>query len=108
MWCGSIARGVQKGVWWSTQNIDGAKKFLVDLTGESREAFRASQFYNFPTYPQLVKDLNTLIASDPKANPTNKYAMFADASKWTINVGYPGYANAAIDEIRREIRDPAS
>lgn len=86
-------------VWKFSQNIDGAKKFLVDLTGESREAFRASQFYNFPTYPQLVKDLNTLIASDPKANPTNKYAMFADASKWTINVGYPGYANAAIDEI---------
>ena len=86
-------------IWKFSQNIEGAKKFLVDLTAESREAFRASQFYNFPTYPQLVKDLNSLIANDPKANPTNKYQMFTEASKWTVNVGYPGYANAAIDEI---------
>lgn len=86
-------------IWKFSKNIEGAKKFLVDLTAESREAFRASQFYNFPTYPQLVKDLNTLIANDPKANPTNKYQIFANASKWTVNVGYPGYANAAIDEI---------
>lgn len=86
-------------IWKFAQNIDGAKKFLVDLTAESREAFRASQFYNFPTYPQLVKDLNTLIAHDPKASPPGKYQIFTDASKWTVNVGYPGYANAAIDEI---------
>ena len=86
-------------VWKFSKNIDGAKKFLVDLTAESREAFRASQFYNSPTYPQLVKDLGALIANDPKAQPSNKYNIFANASQWTVNVGYPGYANAAVDEI---------
>lgn len=86
-------------IWKFSKNIEVAKKFLVDLTAESREAFRASQFYNSPTYPQLVKDLNVLIANDPKAQPSNKYQIFANASQWTVSVGYPGYANAAIDEI---------
>lgn len=86
-------------IWKFSQNIDGAKKFLVDLTGESRNAFIASGFYNFPTFPQLVPDLNSLISRDPRATPVDKYKIFTDAAKWTINVGYPGYSNAAIDEI---------
>lgn len=85
-------------IWKFSKNIDGAKKFLVDLAAESRNAFMASQFYNFPTYPQLVPDIQTLIAKDPKATPSDKYQVFRDASKWTVNVGYPGYSNAAIDE----------
>jgi multiple sugar transport system substrate-binding protein len=86
-------------IWKFSRNINGAKKFLVDLAGASREAFLASGFYNFPTYPQLVPDLNQLIAKDPAANPQDKYKIFAGASSWTVNVGYPGYSNAAIDEI---------
>jgi multiple sugar transport system substrate-binding protein len=86
-------------IWRFSQNIDGAKRFLIDLTGESRNAFIASGFYNFPTYPQLEPDLNKLISSDPRAKPADKYKIFTDAAKWTINVGYPGYSNAAIDEI---------
>lgn len=86
-------------VWKFSPNIDGAKQFLVDLAGNSRQAFAASGFYNFPTYPQLVPDLVARMANDRNANPTNKYAILADAADWTINVGYPGYANAAIDEI---------
>ena len=86
-------------IWKFSRNIDGAKKFLVDLAGESRNAFIASGFYNLPTYPQLISDVNTLIGHDPKATPPDKYKIFTDAAKWTINVGYPGYANAAIDEI---------
>jgi multiple sugar transport system substrate-binding protein len=86
-------------VWKFSRNIDGAKKFLVDLAGASRNAFIASGFYNFPTYPQLVPDLNQLIANDPAATPRDKYRIFTEASTWTVNVGYPGYSNAAIDEI---------
>ena len=33
-----------------------------------------------------------------KANPANKYAVLADSLDWSTNVGYPGYATAAIDE----------
>ena len=89
-------------IWKFARNIGGAKKVLVDLAGKSREAFLASGFYNFPTFPQLVPDLKQLVANDPKANPQDKYAIFTDADKWTVNVGYPGYANGAIDEIWKE------
>jgi multiple sugar transport system substrate-binding protein len=89
-------------IWKFARNIDGAKKFLVDLAAASRDAFLASGFYNFPTYAQLVPDLQKLVANDPKAVPPDKYAIFSDADKWTVGVGYPGYANGAIDEIWRD------
>lgn len=89
-------------IWKFARNIDGAKKFLVDLAGRSRDAFLASEFYNFPTYPQLVPDLQQLVARDPKAKPVDKYAIFSDADKWTVGVGYPGYANGAIDQIWKD------
>jgi multiple sugar transport system substrate-binding protein len=88
-------------IWKFARNISGAKRFLVDLAGASRDAFLASGFYNFPTFPQLVPDLQKLVANDPKAVPPDKYAIFSDADKWTVGVGYPGYANGAIDEIWR-------
>ena len=86
-------------IWKFAENIDGAKKFLVDFVGNSRKVFQASQFYNFPCYPQTVPDLQALIANDPKAVPSSKYKVFQDVTDWTVNLGYPGYANAATDEI---------
>ena len=86
-------------IWKFARNIDGAKRFLIDLAGASRDAFLASGFYNFPTFPQLVPDLQKLVANAPKGVPPDKYAIFSDADKWTVGVGYPGYANGAIDEI---------
>jgi multiple sugar transport system substrate-binding protein len=86
-------------IWKFSKNIDGAKRFLVDLAAESRNAFLASRFYNFPTFPQLVPDLAALLGNDPKANPADKYKVMQNAASWTVNVGFPGYANAASDEI---------
>src|SRR3989440_27650 len=34
-----------------------------------------------------------------KGKPAGKYSVLADAQQWAANVGFPGYANAAIDEI---------
>ncbi len=86
-------------IWKFAANIDGAKQFLVDYVGDFREAFLASQFYNFPCFPQTVPDLKSLLANDPKADPRDKYNVLADVSEWITNVGFPGHANAAIDEI---------
>jgi multiple sugar transport system substrate-binding protein len=86
-------------VWKFSRNIDGAQRFLVDLAGQSPAAFAASGFYNFPTFPQLVPDLARQMSRDAAGKPADKYAVLADAADWTINVGYPGFANAAIDEI---------
>ena len=45
--------------------------------------------------PNLAEEL----VKDPKADPPGKYGVLADALEWSTNVGYPGYATAAIDEI---------
>ena len=86
-------------IWKFADNIDGAKQFLVDYVGEFRKGFVASRFYNFPTFPKTVPDLQELIASDVQANPKDKYRVFDDVSDWVTNVGYPGIANAAIGEL---------
>jgi multiple sugar transport system substrate-binding protein len=86
-------------VWKFAQNVEGAKKFLVDYVTNFREAFVAGEFYDFPCFEKTVPDLPKLIANDPKAHPPDKYKVLEDVIEWATNVGYPGYANAAIDEI---------
>ena len=86
-------------IWKFADNIEGAKKFLVDYIGNFRKAFLGSGFYNFPCFPNTVPDLKELIAKDPKADPPDKYKVLGDVLDWTTNVGYPGYTNAAINEI---------
>jgi len=86
-------------IWKFAKNIDGAKKFLADYIDAFREAFLASEFYNFPCFPQTVPDIQTLIANDPKGVPPDKYKVLGNVLEWATNVGYPGYATPAIDEI---------
>ena len=86
-------------IWNFSDNIEGAKKFLVDYVGDFRKAFLASKFYNFPCFPNSVPDIDSLIAEDPIANPKDKYMVLKDVSDWTTNLGFPGYANAPIDEV---------
>lgn len=86
-------------IWNFAQNKEGAKQFLTDLVDNFSKAFRASEFYNFPCFPSTVPDIRKLISNDPKGVPNNKYAVLGDVLKWATNVGYPGYATAAIDEV---------
>ncbi len=86
-------------IWKFSKNIEGAKKFLVDYVAQSRAVFLKSQFYNFPCYQKTIPDLQQLIRHDARATPPDKYQVFNDVSEWTTNVGYPGYANAATNEI---------
>jgi len=86
-------------IWKFAENKEGAKKFLVDYIGNFKKGFLASEFYNFPCFPKTVPDLLKQIAHDPKAHPPDKYKVLGDVLTWATNVGYPGYANAAEDEI---------
>lgn len=86
-------------IWKFAENIEGAKQFLVDYIGNLRKGFLASEFYNFPFFPDTVPDLKDLIANDPKADPPDKYKLLGHALEWTTNVGCPGYGNAAIEVI---------
>ncbi|HWE26191.1 MAG TPA: ABC transporter substrate-binding protein [Myxococcales bacterium] len=86
-------------IWKFADNVEGAKKFLVDYVGNFHRAFEASEFYNFPCFQKQVPDLKQLLQRDAKGKPADKYAVLADSLEWATNVGYPGYANAAIDDI---------
>jgi len=86
-------------IWKFGENIEGAKKFLVDYVGNFNQAFLNGEFYDFPCFQRTVPDLKQLISNDPKAKPADKYKVLEDVLDWATNVGYPGYANAAIDEI---------
>jgi hypothetical protein len=79
-------------VWKFSENIAGAKKFLVDYTTDFKQAFLASQFYEFPCFPKTVPNLKQIIANDDRAHPPDKYGVLEDGLNWTTNVGYPGYA----------------
>jgi multiple sugar transport system substrate-binding protein len=86
-------------IWKFAESVEGAKKFLVDYTTNFRQAFMAGGFYDFPCFPNTVPDYKKVIADDPKAQPPDKYKVLADVLDWATNVGYPGYATAAIDEV---------
>ncbi|HSR73163.1 MAG TPA: extracellular solute-binding protein [Kiloniellales bacterium] len=109
IWLAKAARGPVRAIglehvmdvyviWKFAENIDGAKQFLVDYIGEFKRGFLASEFYNFPCFPDTVPDLKQQVANDPKASPPDKYKVLEDVLDWATNVGYPGYATAAIDE----------
>jgi multiple sugar transport system substrate-binding protein len=83
-------------IWKFSENIQGAQKFLVDYIDNFKQAFMASEFYNFPCFAKTVPDLNQLISKDSKAVPPDKYAVLSDVLDWATNVGYPGYSTAAI------------
>jgi multiple sugar transport system substrate-binding protein len=85
-------------VWKFSKNIEGAKKFLIDYVGNFKQAFLASQSYNFPCFTNQVPDMAALLKQDAKGKPADKYAVLTDALEWATNVGYPGYSNAAVDE----------
>jgi multiple sugar transport system substrate-binding protein len=85
-------------IWKFAENLEGAKAFLVDLVGHARDAFQASESYDFPAFPDRLPDLRALLAKDPKGTPADKYAVLAGALDWMTNLGAPGYATAAIDD----------
>jgi multiple sugar transport system substrate-binding protein len=86
-------------IWKFAENISDAKKFLVDYVGNFNQAFINGQFYDFPTFQRTVPNLKQLLSKDDKAQPSDKYKVLEDVLSWATNIGYPGYANAAIDEI---------
>jgi multiple sugar transport system substrate-binding protein len=90
-------------IWKFAQNKAAAKKYLVDQQLDYRTHFLHSEYYNFPAWTGAIKGgfktMRKLAASDPH-KPSGKYSILTTiAQKYTTNVGHPGFANAAIDEI---------
>ena len=97
-------------IWKFAQNQEAAKKFLVDQQLAYRDHFIQSQFYNFPGWTNAVpggfEAINKLAAADTH-KPRGKYTILTTiAQKNTTNVGYPGFANAAIGDIFNQFLIP--
>ena len=90
-------------VWRFAQNKDAAKKFIIDQQLAYRDHFTNSGFYNFPAWTNAVrggfKTMNQMAARDSH-KPRGKYTILTTiARRYTTNVGYPGFANAAVGDI---------
>jgi multiple sugar transport system substrate-binding protein len=84
-------------IWKFAQQKRLAKKFVLDMMLPTYNGhFLNSKFYNFPSFPGAVKNIRRKLAADP----SGKYVVLDRISRTaTANVGYPGFSNAAIDEI---------
>jgi multiple sugar transport system substrate-binding protein len=86
-------------IWKFARNKAAAKKFLADLEIKYTGAFENSKFYNFPSWPNSVRNIKRRLERDP-AQPKGKYVVLDEINqKYTKNVGYPGFSNAAVDEV---------
>jgi multiple sugar transport system substrate-binding protein len=94
-------------IWKFSNNKAAARKFLIDLEWKYTGAFENSRFYNFPSWPNSVKNIPVRLARDP-ALPKGKYNVLDEINKkYTKNVGYPGFSNPAIDEVFNKFLIPA-
>lgn len=76
-------------------NQDTAKEFLLHLTANYEAATLASKLYNFPAFPDTVPGLVDALTNDPAGSePPDKLLILQDAADWTVNLGWPGPANA--------------
>jgi multiple sugar transport system substrate-binding protein len=88
-------------IWKFARNRETAEKFIADLCTNYRDATIASNLFNFPSFPGAfpVDQIYKTAAADTHP-PHGKYSILTTiASKYTRNVGYPGYSNAAVDEM---------
>ena len=88
-------------VWRFARNRQAAERFVADLCLASSEAVPASNFFNFPSFPGAYPlEAIYKAAAASKRAPKGKYSILTTvASKYTCNLGYPGYANAAVQEV---------
>jgi len=95
-------------IWKFAKNKDQAKRYLADMEVNYQQHFTNSKFYNFPSWPGAVKNIQHQLAQDAH-KPHGKYTVLGKiASKYTYNVGYPGFSNAAISEIFNTYLIPAA
>jgi ABC-type glycerol-3-phosphate transport system substrate-binding protein len=85
-----------------SENPDTAGEFLLHLVANYEAASLASELYNFPsfpdTFPTLTEDGGPLDDDPSGSVPPDKLATLKTADDWTVNLGWPGPANAMIGE----------
>jgi multiple sugar transport system substrate-binding protein len=87
-------------VWKFAKNRDAAERFIADVCLAADAATPVSRYFNYPSFPGAhpLKAIYKAAAADTHP-PKGKYSILTTvASQYTRNVGYPGYANAAVQE----------
>ena len=87
-------------IWKFAKNKDAAERFIADLCINSEEAILASRLFNFPSFPGAIPLTKIYEAAAADGHPPRgKYSILTTvAAKYTRNVGFPGYSNAAVEE----------
>lgn len=84
-------------------NAATAQEFLLYLVDNYDQATYESQLYNYPAWPTTTPDLlkeGGWVENDPfGSEPPDKLMPMINANDWTVNLGWPGPANAAMGEI---------
>ena len=88
-------------IWKFAQNREAAEQFIADLCVDYEQATRASSMFNFPSFPGAfpVKEIYEAAAAETFPPPGKFRILTTIATKHTRNVGYPGHANAAVQEV---------
>ena len=88
-------------IWRFAKNREAAERFVADLCAASGEGISASSFFNYPSFPG-ARPLELIYADAAKSTraPKGKYSILTTvAAKHTRNLGYPGHANGAVQEV---------
>lgn len=84
-----------------SKNQDTAKEFLLHLVENYEAAMLGSLLYNFPAFPDTAPGLEEALTNDPAGSePADKLLVMKDAADWTVNLGWPGPANALAGEAQ--------
>ncbi len=84
------------------ENVATAQEFILHLVANYEASSLASKLYNFPafpeTFPTLLDDDGPLDNDPEGSNPPDKLAPMKTTNDWTVNLGWPGPANAMIGD----------
>jgi multiple sugar transport system substrate-binding protein len=85
------------------EELELAKKFILDHLANFNDAVYYSEMYNFPCYPSTAPDLDGWLENDPFGSvPPDKLKVLTGAQEWGVYLGYPGFANPAIGQVFNE------
>lgn len=84
-----------------SENQDTAREFILHLVANYEADLLGSQLYNFPAFPSTAPGLEDALENDPQGSePADKLLVMKDAANWTVNLGWPGPANAMAGEAQ--------
>lgn len=83
----------------SSRRVRDSQDLIRALLADYANGFAAAQLYTLPAFPGAAPDIEAQFENDPPSTPPDKLSMLYSASDWVRAHGYPGSANAAVQEV---------